>query len=51
MYIDHIVFFRETTFRPLGDAAPSNFYTSLEIDQGFLAHTGGGCLPNNFNRD
>jgi len=31
-------FFRETIFRPLGGAAPSNFYT-LEIDQALLAHT------------
>ena len=31
--------FLETTFRPLGGAAPWFFFRSLEIDQGYLAHT------------
>jgi len=32
-------FFRETTFRPLGGAAPSIFLHALEIDQALLTHT------------
>jgi len=34
MYLDFRLqwtFFRETTFRPLGDAAPSNFYTRYRL--------------------
>ena len=36
--------FQETIFRPLGGAAPWNFYTrwSLEIDQGYLVHNPSG---------
>ena len=37
--------FRETTFRPLGGAAPSNFLHALEIDPGYLAHTPKGPAP------
>ena len=46
-------FFRETTFRPLGGAVPSNFLHALEIDQGLLAHTpkGDEVPPKNFNRE
>ena len=36
-------FFRETTFRPLGSAAPSIFSHVLEIHQGLLAHTPSGA--------
>jgi len=32
-------FFPETTFQPLGGAAPSNFLHVLEIHQAYLAHT------------
>ena len=40
-------FFRETTFRALGFAAPCNFFNALEIDQGYLAHplSGTGVPP------
>ena len=47
-------FFRETTFRPLGGAAPSNFLHELEIDQGLLAHTpkgDEGPPQKKFNRE
>ena len=44
--------FRETIFRPLGGAAPSNFYT---IDQCLLAHTSSlnwdGVSPKTFSRE
>jgi len=44
--------FLETTFRPLGGAAPWKFFNALEIDQGYLAHspTWTGS-PKNFNRE
>ena len=38
----HVDIFLETTFRPLGGAAPWNFLFALEIDQGYLAHTQAG---------
>ena len=48
-------FFRETTFRPLGGAAPSIFLHALEIDQALLTHTpiGMGSPPpkKKFNRE
>jgi len=46
-------FFRETTFRPLGGAAPLKFLHALEIDQGVLAHTpkGDDGPPKNFNHE
>jgi len=40
-------FIRETIFRPLAGAAPSNLFHALEIDQVLLAHTltGTGVPP------
>ena len=40
-------FFRETISRPLGGAAPWKFLHTLNMDQGYLAHTptGTGVPP------
>ena len=42
VYRPQSTFFQETTFRPLGSAAPLKFLNALETDQGLLAHTAKG---------
>jgi len=43
----------ETTFCPLGGAAPSKILHALEIDEALIVHTrsGTGVAPKKFNRE